>query len=266
MDEKIIARRLAIVPTTHCSLNCKLCCDFLNGPVKRQHMPFEKVCKDIDACFELMDHVTWLQFVGGEVFIYPEFGKLLNYVQKYRDRFDRIIIESNATVFPDEATQKAILNYGKDISLFISDYGPLSKACKEFVDFTDKHNIECKLKKYHGEDQYFCGWIDNNNPKFLNEPGDVLEVNAKNCVQCLCENMHCYNGRLFRCSNSCFMQEMNLFPPKPGDFVVLHDNSISREEKRDIIRNFYKYARQSCRYCKFKYIGILPRYPAAEQL
>lgn len=266
MSNPLVARRLAIVPTTNCSLNCKLCCDFLNGPVKRRDIPFEQVCRDIGACFDLIDHVEWLQFVGGEVFIYRDFPKLLDYVQKYRDRFDRIIIESNGTVFPNEEGQRAILSYGKDISLFISDYGKLSRARDQFVAFFEEHKVDYRLKKYYGDDQYFDGWIDNNNPHDLKEPGDVLEVNSRNCVQNRCKNMHCFDGKLYRCSNSCFMQEMGLFPPKPGDFVYLHDDSISREEKREIIEQFYEYARQSCRYCKFKYIGILPRHPAAEQL
>lgn len=266
MEETLVARRLAIVPTTNCSLKCRLCCDFLNGPVERRDIPFEQVCQDIDACFALFDRVEWLQFVGGEVFIYRDFPKLLNYVQKYRDRFDRLIIETNGTVFPGEEGQSAILAYGGDITIMVSDYGELSKACGRFVEFAEKNQIDIRLKKYHGEDQYYDGWIDNNDPHDLKEPGDVLEVNAKNCPQYICRNMHCFDGKLYRCSSSCFMQEMGLFPPKDGDFVDLRDSSRTLEEKREIIRDFYTHARRSCRYCKFKYIGILPRHPAAEQL
>lgn len=266
MEKKLTARRLAIVPTTHCSMNCKLCVDFLYGPVKRRHMPIENVCRDLDACFELFDDVVWLQFVGGEVFVYPDFAKLLNYALKYSDRFERLVIETNATVFPNEAEQEELLKYGDKLSFFISDYGTLSKAKDKFVEFCEANNIDCVLKKYHGEDQYYNGWIDNTELRDLQEPGDVLEVNARNCVQAQCENMHCFNGNLFRCSNSCFIQEQNLFPPKTGDFVNLLDDSVSHEEKKEIIRQFYKYARQSCRYCKFKYIGILPRHAAAEQV
>ncbi|MDE6993220.1 MAG: hypothetical protein K2P41_02150 [Lachnospiraceae bacterium] len=265
MKEKLVARRLAIVPTTNCSLCCRLCGDFLYGPVKRRDIPFEDVCRDIDACFDLFDHVEWLQFVGGEVFVYRDFAKLLNYVQKYRDRFDRIIIETNATIFPSEEEQAAILSYGQDISIYISNYGDLSRARDQFVEFTEKHQIECNLKKYHGEEQYFNGWIDNTDPHDLKEPGDVLEVNARNCPQARLRNMHCYDGKLHRCSNSCFMLEMGLFPPKDRDFVDLRDDSVSREEKREIIRQFYDYARRSCRYCRQKYMAVLPRYPAAEQ-
>ena len=146
MNENVTARRLAIVPTTNCSLNCRLCCDFLNGPVKRRDIPFTSVCQDIDACFQLFDHVEWLQFVGGEVFIYRDFPKLLEYVQKYRDRFDRIVIETNGTVFPKEDGQAAILAYGGDITIMVSDYGSLSRARDQFVNFAKEHPIDLRLK------------------------------------------------------------------------------------------------------------------------
>lgn len=266
MEEKLIARRLAIVPTTNCSLNCRLCANFLNGPVKRRNIPFADVCGDIDACFRLFDRVEWLQFVGGEVFVYPDFAKLLHYARKYRGRFDRLVIETNGTVFPGEDAQAEILSYGEDITIMVSDYGPLSRAREQFMDFAEKNRIDLRMKKYYGDNQYYGGWIDNNNPHDLKEPGDVLEVNAKNCPQYICRNMHCYDGKLHRCASSCFMLEMGLFPPKDGDFVDLRDDTKSPEARREVIGDFYARARRSCRYCKFKYIGILPRHPAAEQI
>lgn len=265
MEEKLTARRLTFIPTTNCNLRCRLCAEFLNGPVKRRDIPFEDVSRDIDACFELLDRVEWLQFAGGEVFVYRDFAKLLNYAQKYRDRFDRLTIQTNATIFPNEKEQAAILSYREDITIMVSDYGPLSRARKQFMDFGAKNHIDLRIKKYYGSDQYFDGWIDNTDPHDLHEPEDVLEVNARNCPHNRLRSMHCYDGKLHRCCNSCLMLEMGLFPPKERDFVDLRDDSISLEEKREIIRQFYEYARQSCRYCKFKYAGILPRYPAAEQ-
>lgn len=265
-SKPLIARRLAIVPTTMCTLNCRLCGDFLYGPVKRRDIPFTDVCRDIDACFSLFQRVEWLQFVGGEVYIYRDFAKLLHYAQKYRERFDKLIIETNATVAPNAEEQAAMLEYGKDLFVFISNYGELSYQCDQFVDFMEKNSIEYSLKKYHGENQYYSGWIDNTDPRDLKEPGDVLEVNARNCPQNRLMNMHCYDGKLHRCSNSCFMLEMGLFPPKEGDFVDLRNDALALEEKREILRQFYDYARQSCRYCKQKYMAVLPRHPAAQQV
>jgi hypothetical protein len=260
------ARRLAIVPTTNCTLNCKHCGDFLYGPVERRDIPFEDVCRDIDACFDLFDRVEWLQFVGGEVYIYNDFAKLLRYVQKYHDRFGKVVIETNATVAPNADEQAAMLEYGKDLIVFISNYGDLSFQCDKFVAFMNEVGIAYSLKKYHGDNQYFDGWIDNTNPRNLKESGDVLEVNSKNCPQSRLKNMHVYDGKLHRCSNSCFMLEMGLFPPKERDFIDLRDTSISRDEKREIISEFYDYARRSCRYCVQKYMDILPRQPAAQQV
>jgi hypothetical protein len=267
MDEQLIARRLAIVPTTNCTLNCKHCGDFLyTGGVKRRDIPFEDVCRDLDACFDLFSRVEWLQFVGGEVYIYSDFAKLLRYSEKYRDRFDKLVIETNATVAPNADEQAAMLAYGSDLFVYISDYGDLSYQRDDFVRFMNEYGIEYSLKRYHGESQYFDGWIDNTAPCDLKEPGDVLEVNAKNCPQNLIKNMHVYDGKLHRCSNSCFMLELGVFEPKERDFVDLRDDALSRNEKREIIGRFYNYARQSCRYCKQKYMSILPRYPAAQQL
>jgi hypothetical protein len=267
MPQPLIARRLAVVPNTTCTLNCKHCGDFLfTGGVKRRAIPFEDVCSDIDVCFELFERVEWLQFVGGEVYIYKDFAKLLRYAQKYRDRFDKLIIETNATVAPNPDERTAMLEYGKDLFVFISNYGELSRDCDKFVEFMDANGIEYSLKKYHGESQYYDGWIDNTNPRDLKEPGDVLEVNSKNCPQNKIRNMHVYDGKLHRCSNSCFMLELGVIQPKARDFVDLRDALLPLEEKRDIIRDFYEYARESCRYCKQKYMAVLPRHPAAQQI
>ena len=266
MGKELIARRLAIVPTTECTLNCRLCGDFLYGPVKRRAIPLADVCRDVDACFGLFDRVEWLQFVGGEVFIYRDFAKLLRYAQKYRGRFDKLVIETNATIAPNAEEQAAMLEYGRDLYVFISNYGELSYKRDELVSFMDDNGIDHSMKKYHGEGQYFNGWIDNTEPRDLKEPGDVLEVNSKNCPQNRIKNMHVYDGKLHRCSNSCFMLEMGLFPPKDRDFVDLRDDSLSRDEKREIIGEFYDHARRSCRYCKQKYMAVLERHPAAQQV
>jgi hypothetical protein len=267
IEKPLFARRLAVLPTTRCSLNCKHCGHFLfTGGVARRDIPLEDVCRDIDTCFDLFDRVEWLQFVGGEVYLYDDFAELLQYTGKYRDRFDKLIIESNATVAPNAEEQKAKLAYGKDLFVYISDYGDLSYDKYAFIKFMDESKIEYALKKYYGENQYYNGWIDNTNPVDLKEPGDVLEVNSRNCPQNRLGNMHVYDGKLHRCSNSCFMLELGVTKPKERDFLDLRDASLSRAEKRDVIRDFYEYARESCRYCKQKYMAVLPRHPAARQV
>jgi hypothetical protein len=185
---------------------------------------------------------------------------------KYSNRFRKLIIETNATVMPRQDVLNAMLSYGDKLNVFISNYGNLSYAYGGFTKWLEENNVVFTTKKYHGDSQYFDGWIDNSNPSDLREPGDVLEVNSRNCPQNLLRNMHVYDGKLHRCSNSCFMLEMGLFPPVDRDFVDLRSQRFSTEEKRDIIRDFYRYSRVSCKYCKQKYMAILPRHPAAQQI
>lgn len=265
MNQKI-ARRISIVPTTHCNLKCKLCSNHLYGLVKREHFPAENVCFDIDQCFLLFDTVDWFQFVGGEVFLHPNFSDILGHSLQYLDRVNKIIIESNAARGPNEKEQEILKKMGQKLKVMISDYGPLSTGCKEFVAFMEENDLEYSLKKYHGEKQHFDGWIDATKPRYLEEPGDVLEVMSKNCPQTIMNNMHCCDGLLHRCSNSCFIGRTDLYPAKTGDFVDLRDDAISLAEKQKIVDDFYKFARRSCAYCRWKYCGVLQRYPAAEQL
>ena len=261
-------KRMSIVPTFVCTLRCRLCSNHMPAFQNPPRASVEEMKADIDALFALFDHIEWLQFVGGEIFTHKHLDEVFDYCKQYDGRFDRLIVETNATVLPTDKELRSLLSYGRKLKVMISDYGDLSKARDRFAAILEENHIEYVLKKYYGDlgDQHFGGWIDNTNPHDLKEPGYVLEANARNCPQSRIKNMHVYDGKLHRCANSCFMLEMGLFPPKEGDFVRLRDNSLTREEKREIISEFYEQARRSCRYCKQKYMDILPRYPAAEQV
>jgi hypothetical protein len=74
--------------------------------------------------------------------------------------------------------------------------------------------IPCNVKPYCGDDQHFGGWIDNTGCRDYGEPDDVVAAKAARCPQVLLENMHCFRGKLHRCSNSLFMTELGLFTPQ----------------------------------------------------
>jgi len=226
----------------------------------------EEMKADIDALFELFDHIEWLQFVGGEIFTHKHLDELFEYCKKYDNRFDRLIIETNATIMPTERELESLLSYGKKLKVMISDYGELSKARDQMVDICQRHGIEYVLKKYYGdvESQHFGGWIDNTPCRDLLEPDEYVTKQAAQCAQVRLENMHVFRGKLHRCSNSLFLSELGVCVPNRGDFVDLHDDTAA-EEKRDLIRRFYEYPRKSCHYCTWKSGDSAERCGAAEQ-
>lgn len=259
-------KRMSIVPTFVCTLRCKLCSNHMPA---FQHPPkatADEMKSDIDRLFQLFDRIEWLQFVGGEIFTHKQLDEVFDYCKKYSDRFDRLIIETNATIMPTERELESLLSYGSRLKVMISDYGDLSRARDAFVETLERHGIEYVLKKYYGdpESQHFGGWIDNTPCRDLLEPDDYVTAQAAQCAQVRLENMHVFRGKLHRCSNSLFLSELGVCVPNRGDYVDLNDGS-SLEEKRAVIERFYAYPRKSCHCCTWKSGDTAERHGAAEQ-
>lgn len=262
----LTTKRMSIVPTMRCTLKCKLCSNHMSEFKNPVDATVDEMTRDIDILFRLFDKIEWLQFVGGEIFLHKGMAEVYNYCRKYFGKFDKLILESNATLIPREEEIAALRNYGQNAKVMISDYGKLSCKRDEFIRILESNSIPYVVKKYYDEDQHFGGWIDNTGCRDYGEPDSVVAEKAARCPQVRLENMHCYRGKLHRCSNSLFMSELNLFVPNKDDFVDLLDDSLSDEQKRDTIKMFYRRPRRSCHFCRWKDADMLPRYPAAEQI
>jgi hypothetical protein len=227
---------------------------------------YDEMTADIDAIFRLFAHVEWLQFVGGEIFLHSGMADIFSYCRTYSDQFTKLILETNATILPNKDVINILQEYGKRCCFMISDYGNLSRKRDEFIEVLVRHGIPYTLKKYYGDEQHFGGWIDNTGLCDLGELESIVETKAAGCAQVRLENMHCFKGRLHRCSNSLFLYELGLFDANTDDFLELHQPQLNDGEKREIISKFYTKARKSCRFCAWKDSDKLERYPAAEQI
>ncbi|MCL2218297.1 MAG: radical SAM protein [Chitinispirillia bacterium] len=258
-------KRLSIVPTLRCTLNCALCSNHMPDFKKPYDAPAEDMKRDIDSIFALFDKIEWLQFVGGEIFLHKDMARVYAHCRKYIGKFDRLILETNATLLPREDEIAVLREYGSACKMMISDYGELSARRDKVIEILQKAGIEIVIKKYYGEDQHFGGWIDNTGLRDYGEPNNVVVEKAASCAQVRLENMHCFQGKLHRCSNSLFMMELGLFEPYDRDYLDLCDNSLSVSEKRAIIGDFYKTPRKSCRFCTWKDGADAKRFSAAGQ-
>ena len=259
-------KRMSIVPTFVCTLRCKLCSNHMPEFQKPPTASVEEMRSDIDMLFQLFDRIEWLQFVGGEIFTHRHLDEVFDYCAQYAERYDRLIIETNATVMPTEKELESLFRFGSKLKVMISDYGSLSASRDRLIGLLEERRIEHTLKKYHGdaESQHYGGWIDNTACRDLLEPDDYVTRQAALCAQVRLENMHVFKGKLHRCSNSLFLSELGVCVPNRGDFVDFYDGS-SLDEKREIIRKFYAYPRKSCHYCAWKSGDSAQRFPAAEQ-
>lgn len=264
--QTLSARRLSIVSTLKCTLKCKLCCNLMPMFKKPYDVSLESMINDIDHIFELFDHVEWLQFVGGEIFMHKDMAAVYEYALKYRAKFDKLILMTNATIAPNDKEISALKKYGEHCKILISDYGDHSYKRDEMTEICKANNIPYLLKCYNGNSQYYDGWFDNTGFKKFVGSEDELDRQAAGCPQVKMENMTSLNGKIHICSNSCFMTELGVNKPASQDFVDLNDNSISLDEKREIIRNFYKKPVEACKICSWWNAANVERFPAAEQI
>jgi MoaA/NifB/PqqE/SkfB family radical SAM enzyme len=265
-ETMLATKRLSVVPTMKCTLRCRLCSnhipDFKNPP----SASYEEIIADIDALFKLFDKIEWLQFVGGEIFLHKDLARVYKYCQKYKSQFDTLIVETNATITPREEEIIALAEYGENAKIMISDYGDLSAKKAEYINAAEENHIPYVLKKYYGDDQHYGGWIENTGLRDYGESDEDVARLAAGCAQVRLENMHCFRGKLHRCSNSLFMTELGILEPNKRDCLNLYDNTLTLDEKRAVILDFYKTPRKSCRFCTWKNGETAPRFSAAAQL
>ena len=267
MSEPLNLRRLAIIPTLMCTLNCKLCSNYIpqfKGHV--DHIPIEELKRDLDKIFELVDYTEWLQYVGGELFMRKDLWQIYEYaLEKYKNKFKKLILITNATVIPCENDIMSFKKYGENIQIQISDYGKYSYAKDQLVELLEKENIPYVVKKYHGDIQHFGGWIDNTHFEDRGRTDDEVIKQHKNCGQVAMQNYHMYRGKIQGCARSLLASELGKIIPAERDFVDLYDETEPNEVKKEKIRNFNEKPRVSCRSCA-SFLDTTERYEAAEQV
>jgi len=266
MLEPLRLRRLAIIPTLLCTLNCKLCSNYIplfKGKVN--HVSIDEIKNDIDKIFEIIDYTEWLQFVGGEIFMRKDLWEIYEYSLKYKSKFDKLILITNATVLPCEKDIAVLQKYGDSLQVQISDYGKYSYKLTEMVELFEKNKIPYIIKKYHGEVQHYGGWIDNTKFEDKNRTEEELIEQHRSCGQVAMRNFHIYRGKIQGCARSLLASELGKIVPNERDYVDLNDNTKTIEEKKEIIRHFNDSPRVSCRSCA-SFLDTTNRYRAAEQV
>ncbi len=265
MSEPIELRRLTIMPTLKCTLKCKLCCNYMTMFENPKHVPVEEIIHDIDRVFKLVDYTEWLQLVGGEIFMRRDLWKIFDHCLKYKDKFQKLILITNATLLPSKEDLEVLKKYKDGVQVQISDYGKHSYAANEMAEIFEKEGIPFVIKRYHGDIQHYSGWVDNTHFHDRGKNDEDLKEQFENCGQVIMKNFHMYNGKLHGCARSLMATTLGKIEPASRDYIDLNDNKMSNEEKREIIRHFNDSPRVSCRSC-ISFSEDAERFAAAEQI
>lgn len=262
MNSKLNATIGVFWINTICTLKCKRCITLTPYHKNPRNFSLKNISEDIDRFFEIYEWIDHFDIEGGESFLHPELHLIVNKAFQYKEHFKRLHILTNATVLPNQLTLESLRN--KDVFIIIDDYGNLSDKKKELVEILISNNIEYRIDKYYGSNQYYDGWIDFGDMQDRKYSKEALLNVFKSCRQAQIKAPYIKDGKIFTCSiQAAGIQHIPLLR---GEYINLRDSTVSVEERIKIATNFNKSPLKSCEYCNGFDAEKGERYPAAEQL
>ncbi len=268
-DERLALRRAVLNITSRCNLKCKLCVTGCPTYKKPPHYSFQFLSDTISRFFSIVDYVEWYEFSGGEPFLHEGLSELIEYLMQYKKQFDKLLIITNGSIMPSKTVVNVLSKYAKDILVFISDYGDISVKTEELTELLTHLGIEHKVKKYHGSDQHFNGWVDYGNWEKRNNSIDELKEKYKRCGATKMQGIFTtHAGTMHWCVRSAKGLVVDrLISDSKQEYIDLFDDTLNVDKQREKIKRMLSSPFISaCDFCDGDGDNNVKRYPAAEQI
>lgn len=247
---------------TICTLRCQQCITLTPYHKRGEHFSKERIFADIDSFFEIYEWIDHFDVEGGETLLHPDLPEIVKKAFEYKDCFERFHILTNGTILPSKELLD-VCKEVKDVFFIIDDYGPeLSQRAEELKRILTENKIAFRVDVYHGEAQYYGGWVDFGDKKYKNYTEEELQR-----VFCKCRSAkdtpYIKNGKMFLCPVQ--GAGIHYIELRENEYVDFEKNNTI-EERIEIASNFGKKPIVSCAYCKGFDSADGVRYPAAKQI
>lgn len=215
--------------TTHCTLNCENCMQFLPYWKNKKENSLEEIKVNLDTYFRCIDYLLDLDIVGGEPFLYSKLKEFIIYLgENYRSRIGYVGFITNGTIIPKREVLKLMKQYSIDVS--ISDYS-------EDIEYVNKVDELCKAL-----DEYGVSYMRNKNIDWFdfgfpnNRYHYEGEAAVKHMQYCNSIEHVLDDEKLFYCGLEWAAQKSGLFPIEEKGYVDLKKiENGSLEQKKAIL-------------------------------
>lgn len=226
--------------TEKCTLRCKKCVALVPYIKKPINFEKDKIMKNLESTFKIVDEVKILTLSGGDVIIHPNLNEIIQSIgDKYLGKQIKTIeILTNAIVMPTEDTLEILKKYS--IVVRISNYGEQTKCRQKPEQLTELLNNN-KIESYT---MVYDTWIDFGYPQESN--------NVKNLVDFFdnCGNSNCvaiYDQKIFNCGYSIGAQQVGYCEYDEYDYFDLTKN-VNKMELMEFVLGYSK--KGYLEYCK----------------
>jgi organic radical activating enzyme len=200
---------LDVSATIGCNLSCKGCNHFSNYFAPGSKLDTDKLIEDIHTILPRLD-VDRVSVIGGEPLLNPRCKEILDACIESSEK--AVYLYSNAILLKDNQEWVEEVLHHPRVSLRISLHLPENSELgmsvltnvKNFMD-TSKYPSKILVTQHHnGQDRWF------NSIKQLNDKIYPYEHNniEQSFRMCSCPNSQLFNGKLWKCPNAAFLNEL----------------------------------------------------------
>lgn len=261
-DEITYLNIVDISLTQICNLRCKDCSILTPYIDKPKHRELEKVLKDIDVLFEVVDYVENLYLIGGEPLMYPYIYQVCEYIGKtYRHKMHNFAIATNGLILMHDDLIEMARKH--NISFQVSDYSKFLTACKEKVGKFVAQLEASGVEYLRMVDMDWCDYGFHTKKEL--EVGSEELINFFNDCAIDCKGIE--DGQLYYCFPAMMVQKVlgEAYQDKGFDL-----SQMNEERKREILEFSLGYSDKGylevCRRCNGCYRVNKTIIPVAEQL
>lgn len=237
----LFIENLTIMITTHCSLQCKYCCAYMNSypNERRQYFPYTQIADDIDAIFSAVDSIGSITIQGGEPFLHPDIDKIVAKLLEKKN-FGIVSIATNGIFKITEDKLKIFRDNRLNVA-FSGYYDALSEdkltIFYQNIDLLKKNNVPVTVGVKMSE------WAIP--PTLWNRHYSEEKMRAKKEACKIPDRcMQIMNGKLYPCLYSVSLHGIGV-ADYPEDYIELAGDNLSEKIKEFMEKPFY----YSCGHC-----------------
>ena len=214
--------------TMRCTFNCKNCNMFVPYYHKKIDYSFDELKQMYDLFFKYVDYTFCITLLGGEPFISPILGEIIDYLgSKYSEKIVVINIISNGSIVPNDDLIEVIVR--NKVLVYLSDYSATISYKSKFMQVVKKlqeNNVEYDLRI-------------SDNWKNFGFPVDVPNINSRDMEEHMRSCAPIFHGlndnKFYYCHVAWSAEKAGLYKLSDKDYVDL--NSLDLKNKRNIIQH-----------------------------
>lgn len=154
--QKVVFSSISFLPSTACNLNCRYCLNFNPFSSKFFIREMEQLRTDIDIFFQCVDRVMLFHVSGGETFLYPHIGEVVEYLHdRYGKRIDKLRMVTNGTIVPSDVVLQKLAD--ADVEITVDDYRDALPGMEEQFDKVMHKLSSFGIKHYANK---VDSWVD----------------------------------------------------------------------------------------------------------